>query len=221
MRPFLDSLGRLLIPLLFRVQIKGLENFPLRGPVIMMINHINFSDVAVLSVVMPRHPIGLAKEELLRDPLLGPIIRAYGAIPVRRGEVDRQALRRSQQLLAEGKHVLMVAPEGHRSGDGRLQRAHGGIAFLAVRSDAVVIPVVVTGVEHIWRNVARLRRTAMDVVVGRPFRFSKRDGKTGRDVLRLMTTEAMYQLALLCPSEYRGVYADVSQATVHHLDFDV
>ena len=221
MQPFLDSSARLLISLLFRVQIKGMENFPPRGPVIMMINHINFSDVAVLSIVMPRQPISLAKEELLRNPLLGPIVRAYGAIPIRRGEVDRRALHRSQELLAEGKHVLMVAPEGHRSGDGRLQRAHDGIAFLAVRSDAVVVPVAVTGVEHIWRNVARLRRTAMDVVVGRPFRFSKKNGKTDRDVLRLMTTEAMYQLALLCPPEYRGIYADVSQSTAHHLDFDV
>jgi len=221
MRAFFDSLGRLLIPLLFRLQITGLEKFPSRGPVIMMINHINFSDVAVLCVVMPRQPIGLAKEELLRDPLLGPIMRVYGVIPIRRGEVDRQALRHSQELLAEGKHVLMVAPEGHRSGDGRLQRAHDGIAFLAVRSNAVVVPVAVTGVEHIWRNVARLRRTAADVVVGRPFRFSQKDGKIGRDALRLMTTEAMYQLALLCPPENRGVYADVSQATAHHLDFGV
>jgi 1-acyl-sn-glycerol-3-phosphate acyltransferase len=221
MRSFLDSLGRLLIPLLFRLQIAGVENLALHGPVIMMFNHTNFSDVAILSVVMPRQPIGFAKEELLRNPLLGPIVRTYDAIPVRRGEVDRQALRRAQELLAEGKHVLMVAPEGHRSGDGRLQRAHDGIAYLAVRSDAVVVPVAVTGIEHLWRNVVKLRRTSAHVVVGQPFRFSLKDGKMARDVLRLMTTEAMYQLALLCAPENRGVYADVSQATAHHLDFDV
>ena len=221
MRSFLDSLGRLLIPLVFRLQIAGVENVPSRGPVIMMFNHTNFSDVAILSVVMPRKPVGLAKEELWRNLLLGAVMRLYGAIPVRRGEVDRQALRSSQELLAEGKHVLMVAPEGHRSGDGRLQRAQDGIAYLAVRSDAVVVPVAVTGLEHFWRSITRLRRTRAAIVVGRPFRFSGRDGKLRRDMLRPMTTEAMYQLALLCAPENRGVYADVSQATAHHLDFDI
>lgn len=219
MRRFIDPFARALIRLLFRLRIDGLEHFPARGPVIMMINHINFTDVSVLAVMMPREPVGLAKEELVRHWLLGPFARAYGVIPLKRGTVDRTALRQAEAVLAEAKRALMVAPEGHRSGHGQLQRAHDGLAFLAVRTQAVVAPVAVTGVEHFWRNVLRFRQTDMRVTVGRPFRFALGEAKADRETLRAMTTEAMYQLAALCPPEYRGVYSDLSQSTTHYLEF--
>jgi 1-acyl-sn-glycerol-3-phosphate acyltransferase len=221
MRGLIERFGRLLIRLLFRLQIEGLERFPLQGPVIMMVNHINFTDVSVLSVVMPREPVGLAKQELADHWLLGPIVRLYGVIPIKRGMVDRAALRRAEALLREAKHVLMIAPEGHRSGSGQLQWAHDGVALLAVRTGATVAPVAVTGVENFWRNVLRLRKTDMRVTVGRPFRFVSTQTKPDRETLRAMTTEAMYQLAALCPPEYRGVYADLSRLTTQHLDFNV
>ncbi len=219
MRRVISFFGRLLIRMLFRLQIDGLEKFPAHGPVIMMVNHINFTDVSVLAVMMPREPVGLAKEELYRHWLLGPIVRAFGVIPIKRGMVDRGALRQAEALLKEAKHVLMLAPEGHRSHTGQLQPAHDGGAFLAVRTGALVVPVAVTGVEEFWRNVLHFRQTDMHVVVGRPFHFVTGDVKVDRDTLRTMMTEAMYQLASLCPSEYRGVYSDLSRSTTDYLDF--
>jgi len=221
MRRLMDRLGRLLVRLFFRLEIDGLERFPLQGPVIMMVNHINFTDVSVLTVVMPRQPVGLAKEELYKHWFLGPIVRVWGVIPIKRGTVDRHALRQSEALLREARHVLMVAPEGRRSGSGQLQPAHDGIALLAVRTGAAVAPVAVTGVEHFWRNMLSLRKTAMRVTVGRPFRFVHAEGKPSREVLRAMTTEAMYQLASLCPPEYRGVYSDLSRLSTQYLSFDI
>ena len=221
MRGLIERFGRLLIRLLFRLHIEGLERFPQHGPVIMMVNHINFTDVSVLSVMMPRQPVGLAKQELVEHWLLGPIVRAWGVIPIKRGMVDRAALRQAEALLREARHVLMVAPEGHRSGHGQLQAAHDGVALLAVRTGAIVAPVAVTGVENFWRNVLRLRKTDMRVTVGRPFRFVSTQTRPDRETLRAMTTEAMYQLAALCPPAYRGVYADLSRLTTQHLDFNV
>jgi len=217
---FLDKMGRFLIRTLFDLEVTGLENVPLTGPVILLINHVNFTDVGMLMVLMPRRPVGLAKEELVRHPLLGPIVRAFGVIPVRRGEVDRDALRQSSELLAAGQRVLMIAPEGHRSGHGRLQEAHDGVTFVAVRSGAIVVPVATYGNDRFWRNVFTLRKTQACIVIGRGFRFQTSGGRPDRATLRAMTTEAMYRLGALLPAEYRGVYGDLSQATTEHLDFE-
>jgi len=222
MRGVIDFFGRLLVHVLFRIQIDGLERFPDEGAVIIMSNHVNFSDVCVLSVLMPRQPVALAKQELFASPILGPMVRVYGVIPIARGEVDRTALRRALELLAEGKHVLMIAPEGHRSRDGRLLPGQSGVAFLAVHSRAIVVPIAVVGVEPFWHNVLRFKKTSIRISVGRPFRFNAPDGTHLRGAdLAEMTTEAMYQLALLCPPECRGAYADISQATTNHLDFQL
>ena len=220
-RRLLDPLARALVHLLCRVEIKGLHNIPPEGPVILLANHINFADVSILIALMPRRPVGMAKEEVVRNWLLGPFLRLYGTIPIRRGEVDRQALRRALDVLAEGEHIMMIAPEGHRSGDGRLQKARDGVAFIAIRSNAVVVPVAVMGVEHFWRRMVRFRRTMVRIVVGEGFRFKNPGGKPTRDQLREMTAEAMYRLASLLLPEYRGVYSDLGQAGTRHLDFDV
>jgi 1-acyl-sn-glycerol-3-phosphate acyltransferase len=217
----LDKIGRFLIRTLFDLDVTGLENLPSTGPVILLINHVNFTDVGMLMVLLPRRPVGLAKEELVRNPLLGPIVRAFGVIPVRRGEVDRDALRQSSELLAAGQRVLMIAPEGHRSGHGRLQEAHDGVSFVAIRSGATVVPVATQGNERFWHNVFTLRKTRAHIVIGRGFRFHVSGGRPGRVTLHAMTIEAMYQLAALLPTEYRGVYGDLSQATAKYLDFAV
>jgi 1-acyl-sn-glycerol-3-phosphate acyltransferase len=216
----LDKVGRFLIRTLFDLDVTGLENLPSTGPVILLTNHVNFTDVGMLMILMPRRPVGLAKEELVRNPLLGPIVRTLGVIPVRRGEVDRDALRQSSELLAAGRRVLMIAPEGHRSGHGRLQEAHDGVTFVAIRSGAMLVPIATHGNERFWRNVFTLRKTRAHIVIGRGFRFRVSGGRPDRLALHAMTIEAMYRLAALLPAEYRGVYSDLSQATTKHLDFD-
>jgi 1-acyl-sn-glycerol-3-phosphate acyltransferase len=218
-KQLLDAVGRVVFWLCCRIDMHNLENLPTTGPVILMLNHVNFLDVVVVSVLLPRQPVGMAKEELLQAFVVGPLLRAYGVIPVRRGEVDRQALRRAEALLKEGRHTLMIAPEGHRSGSGQLQAGRAGLAFIAVRNQALVVPVAVSGGEHVWRNLLALRRTKLTLSFGPGFRFKTTGTKLDHDSLRLMTEEAMYQLAVLLPPAYRGMYSDVAQATNDYLEF--
>lgn len=219
-RLFLNWVGRVLAGALFRLEIAGLEHVPADGPAILMANHINFADVCLLVVLMPREPVGLAKEELVRHPLLGLPLQAMGVIPIKRGEVDREALRRCQVVLAEGRRMLLIAPEGHRSGRGQLQTAHDGVTFIALRAGATVVPVGVIGVERFWRSLLTLHKTRAEIRVGPGFRFAPKGAKIDRNLLRAMTTEAMYRLAMLLPPEYRGVYSDLSRATTEHLEFE-
>ena len=213
-----NSVVRILAKILLKLEVVGLENVPSEGPLILAITHTNFLDPALAGAVMPRELVIMSKIENFRHPLFGIIARLYGAFPVRRGEVDRQAIRRSLEVLAGGGALLM-APEGTRSGDGRLQKGHDGMTFIALRADAPILPMAITGVEHFWTNLAKLCRTPVEIVIGSAFRFSPGQERVGRAIMSRMTEEGMYQLASLLPPERRGVYSDLDSATEDYLAF--
>ncbi len=192
--------------------VEGIENIPARGPAILMINHIAFIDSIVVLNVMPRNIIPLAKIEVYEYPVVGIFPRLWEVIPVRREEVDRRAVKQVLQVLGAGEIVLM-APEGTRSP--QLQRGKEGVAYMASRSDAPVIPVAVQGTEGFpaLRFTAAWKEPGAVVKFGRPFRFRSEYRHAGRDQLRQMTDEALYILAAMLPIERRGVYADLSKAT--------
>ena len=214
-----NALIRLLARLLLvRVQVTGLEHVPKEGRLMIMFNHINFLDGPLVLGIIPRDTVAMTKYETFRDPILGPLAWLYGAFPVRRGEVDRRALQRAREVLVQGT-ALLYSPEGHRSGHGRLQRAKHGLAYIALQTEAMILPVAVTGVEDFWRNVRRLRRTDVQITIGRPFRFAASQEPLSRDLRRELTAQAMYQLAKLLPAHYRGFYNDLSQAAEGRLRF--
>jgi 1-acyl-sn-glycerol-3-phosphate acyltransferase len=142
----------------------------------------------------------------------------WEAIPLRRGEADHAAIRRALHALREGG-ILALAPEGTRSGDGRLQRGHPGVVMLALLSGAPLLPVVYYGGEHFRGNLSRLRRTDFHIVVGRPFHLEAGGARVTRDLRQRMVDEVMYQLAALLPPGYRGTYADLSCAAETYLRF--
>jgi 1-acyl-sn-glycerol-3-phosphate acyltransferase len=180
--------------------------------------HTNFLDPALAGAVMPREVVIMSKVENFYHPFLGIIVRLYGAFPVRRGEVDRQAIRRSLEVLAGGQTLLM-APEGTRSGDGRLQKGHDGMTFIALRANAPILPMAIVGGERFWANLSRLRRTPVKIIIGKVFRFSSAQKRVGREIMGKMTEEGMYQLASLLPPERRGVYSNLDLATEEYLAF--
>lgn len=215
-------LRRMLKSVVFRFMIKidqveGLENFPLEGPAILMINHIAFFDPVVVLGNLPRNIVPIAKAEGFRNPILYLWLRLWRVIPLHRGEVDRAALREILQVLAAGE-VVLIAPEGTRSSG--LQRARAGVAFLGYRSGAPIIPVALEGTRGFPTiNPVRWRQPGAVVRLGRPFRFRPVPSRPGREQLRQMTDEAMYILASMLPEDRRGVYADLSAATLETIEF--
>lgn len=218
-RRLLNFLLRIAFKLLLNLEVVGLENVPLEGPLILMINHTSLIDPAMAGGVMPREVVAMAKVESFHDPILGILVRLYGAFPVRRGEVDLQATRRALEVLRNGE-VLLMAPEGTRSKECRLQPGHDGMTFIALRANAPILPMAITGTNDFSSNLKRLRRTDVKIVIGEPFRFRPSGEKVRRDVLHQMTEEAMYQLAAILPPEYRGVYSDLDSATEQFLVFE-
>jgi 1-acyl-sn-glycerol-3-phosphate acyltransferase len=198
-------------------RVEGLEHFPATGPVILMINHIAFVDPIVVLACLPRNIVPMAKEEVYRYPVWGIFPRLWGVIPVRRGEVDRRALRHALAVLQAGE-VILVAPEGTRGPS--LREGKEGVAYLGARSGATVIPVAVEGTCGFPAlNLARWREPGAVVRLGRGFRFRAEGGRPGRAVLRQMTDEAMTVLAELLPVERQGAYAARVGTPPQLLDF--
>lgn len=190
-------------------RVEGLENVPREGPALLMINHIAFIDPIVVMHVLKRNITPLAKIEVYSYPIIGILPRLWGVIPVRREDVDRRAVQMVLEVLRAGE-IVLVAPEGTRSP--KLQQGKAGIAYLASRSGAPVVPVAIQGSEGFpairfsesWKN------QGASVKFGRAFNFRQEYSQAGLDQLRQMTDEAMYQLAVLLPPERRGYYSDLS-----------
>ncbi len=211
---------RIAVRLLTRLRVQGLENVPRQGPFILLINHIHYLDPFVVAAAMPRPITAMSKIENLSLPVFGLVFRLWGAIPVRRGEVDRQAIKKVFQELKDEDTLLLVAPEGTRSPDRTLQDTHNGLAYIAHRSQTAIIPVAITGTADFHQQLKRLRRTPMQLKLGRPFYLRAPSRRLGRQTLQTMTSEAMYQLAALLPPDHRGLYSDLEQATetyIHYL----
>lgn len=198
-------------------RVEGLENLSPQGPAILMINHTAFFDPMVVAGCLPRNVVPLAKEEGCRHPIWGPALNLWEVIPVKRGQVDRRALRKALQVLAAGE-VILLAPEGTRNPS--LQQGKVGVAYLGHRSGAPIIPVALEGTAGFPTiNPARWRQPGAVVRLGRPFRFRPFSGRLRRERLRQMTDEAMYVLAAMLPEARRGVYADLSAATTETIEF--
>lgn len=209
-----------LLRILCRIDDADLARVPEQGPLIIILNHINFVEVPVMYThLQPRSLTGFVKAETQANPILGPLLFAlWGGIPLQRGEADITAFRQALQVLEQGR-ILAVAPEGTRSGHGRLQQGHPGTAFLAFRSGAPVLPMVTYGGESFWNNLRRLRRTDFRIVVGQPFYLNAKATRVTRQIRQQMADEIMYQMAALLPPTHRGIYSDLKAATETYLRF--
>jgi 1-acyl-sn-glycerol-3-phosphate acyltransferase len=161
---------------------------------------------------------GFAKASSWDNPLLARLFDMWRAIPLERGEADMKAIRRALAALEQGE-ILAVAPEGTRSGDGRLGRGIPGVVLLAQRSRAPLLPLVYYGAENYRENLRRLSRTDFYVAVGRQFTLETQGVRMTPEVRQQIVDEMMYQLAAMLPERYRGAYADLDAATMEYLRF--
>ena len=194
-----------LVHFLYRYTVIGKENVPRHGPLIVAVNHLHMLDPGIVAPAIPRQIITLAAGKWKEHFAVRSFLQLAGVIYVRRGKVDRRALRACLDILHQGR-VLALAPEGTRSRTGMLQRAKPGITYLATKAGAVILPVGFWGVEKIgqWK---RFKRPQCHITIGRPFRLPRLPGERTADTLQDMADKVMLRIGLLLPEAYRGVYA--------------
>ena len=198
-------LTRMILFLFTRWQVLGREHIPDKGPLLVVANHLNLADPPIVGISIKRQAMFLAKEELFRSRIQRYIVRNCGAFPIRRGGMNRDALRFAEQWFGRGK-VLIVFPEGRRSMEAQLVDAFSGSALIAVRNRVPVLPVGIYGTERITGLTWWLRRPEITVNIGHPFNLPSMDGKVTKEQLAAFTHSIMGRIAELLPEEYRGQY---------------
>jgi 1-acyl-sn-glycerol-3-phosphate acyltransferase len=196
-----------------RVDDAALVRIPAEGPLILVVNHINFLDAPLLYThLLPRPMTGFVKVETWDNPIFNYLFTMWKAIPIRRGEADLLAFRMAKHAL-ENKKILVIAPEGTRSGDGKLQAGKPGFALLASMTKAPILPMAFYGGEYFWDNIHHLSRTDFHIRVGRPMQLVEGLDIKDKDIRQQITDEVMMGVAALLPLENRGVYSKPMQYT--------
>ncbi|HLX35347.1 MAG TPA: (d)CMP kinase [Candidatus Limnocylindrales bacterium] len=221
---------RVIARLLARIHFEGDRQELPKGALIVAANHASSADPPILGAFLNARldrPINwLGKRELLELPIVGWAMRQAAIHPVDRRAADVDAFRTAMRILESG-NVLAVFPEGTRSRDGALQEVREGVAVLALRSGAPVLPVGFADTDRFWPRGKLLPHPGREVTVrfGKPFVVADElglaagdgaDGASGRDrrqVKEAATRLIMTRIAELLPPRQRGVYAaDVERA---------
>ncbi|MDF2713315.1 MAG: plsC [Paenibacillus sp.] len=168
----------------YRIEASGQENIPSEGAVILCSNHISTLDPPLVGTPLERKVFFMAKAELFKIPLFGPLIAGLGAFPVKRGGVSKESIRHALQLLGDGG-VLGIFPEGTRGGG----MGKKGAASLAVRSGATVIPVAIIGKYKLFGK--------LKVVYGKPVDLSAMREAANSDSLEQATEHIMASIRKL------------------------
>jgi 1-acyl-sn-glycerol-3-phosphate acyltransferase len=161
-----------------RVRYYGSDRIPQHGGVVLALNHLSWIDIPCFGVACPRNTYFLAKSEAHEVPGLGQFIRTFGSFAVRRGESDREAVRRMREVVRDG-HVLGIFVEGTRQKSGVPGEAQPGAAMVAVQEGVPVVCGAIYGSEQ-WKlgNFA-----PATVAWSEPLRFDRlpRGGKGYRE----------------------------------------
>lgn len=202
------AMFRPLLNIFFSWKVKGKENIPLNGPLIVIANHVHLLDPLFLSFSFPRWINFMAKEELFRSPFLRPILRWAGSFSVRRqGKIrEKQKVLKSAKDILDGGLILGMFPEGSRSHDGRLRKGKAGSAVIASRTNAPLLPVAIVGTDKIKGLSWLWKRPGIAINIGKPFKLPPTNDKLSKSQMQLLTTQLMREIATLLPTEYQGAY---------------
>ena len=168
------TLARLLGKFFFRVRILHRERMLQTGPVILASNHQSYLDPPLAGTAVNRAIFFLARNTLLKVPVLGWLLPKLNVIPVDQDGGDRSALKALIRALKAG-HGVLVFPEGSRTEDGNLQPAQPGVGFIIAKTLAPVVPMRIFGAHEAWPRGGSLHLRPITVVVGEPMYFSEAD----------------------------------------------
>lgn len=164
---FFKNLFFVLFKVFHRIKVVGAEHVPMTGPVILAANHVSNWDPLIVGGSAPRQLVFLAKASLFKIPLVGLAMRGWGATPVERGHSHQASIKQWVAALEQGK-ALGIFPEGKRNREhtDRMLKLQSGLAMLATKTGAPIVPVAVINSDRLFRSFKQLK-----VIIGAPIAF--------------------------------------------------
>lgn len=208
-RPVLRAFFRGIFHVLGKVKVTGKENVPCGTPYVVAINHVSIFDPPLTASFWPEQLEILGASDVFERPGQGLVLKAYGVIPVHRGDYDRSLFTKIISIIKSGK-PLLIAPEGGRSHVTSMQRAMPGVAYIVEQTKVPVVPVGLVGTtEDYWQKAKSGQRPGLEMRIGKPIVLPEITAKgTEKHEARQANADlVMNHLAGLLPEEYRGVYA--------------
>ena len=203
------NIGNLLARFCFRafgrLDISGTEGVPKFGPLIIVSNHLALNDPPVLVAAIPRPLYFIGKKELFSNRITRFAMRSFHVSSFDRSGAGIDAVRVLMQNL-ERDRAVAIFPEGSRSPDGTMQRGMLGVIYLAIKSQAAILPVGLTGTEKfpLWRIAFPFRK--INAKIGPPFTLPVIEGRPSKEVMSSLMDMVMGRIADQLPLEYRGFY---------------
>lgn len=208
-RRFFKMIGALAFRIFAKVEVVGSENLPEKGPIIVVANHFNFADPAILIHILPWHLEFLAGTNRPAAPnkLTASLPELWGVYNVQRGTSSRYAFNASSAILAQNG-ILAIFPEGGAWAT-VLRPARPGVPLIAAMNQAPILPIGIDGMTDFFPLRPFFNRPKITLTVGKPFGpydVSGR-GKDRRVQLDQIGEELMQKIAELLPAEQRGICA--------------
>jgi len=198
-------LGRFCFRAFGRLEISGAEGVPQFGPLIVVSNHLSLNDPPLLVAAIPRPLFFIGKKELFGNSFFRFLMTAFHVSPFDRSAAGIDAVRVLMQNL-ERDRAVVIFPEGTRSPDHAMQKGMLGVVYLAMKSQAPILPVGVTSTHKfpLWRVPFPFKRLKANI--GQPFTLPVIEGHPSKEVMSSMLDMVMARIAALLPPEHRGVY---------------
>ncbi|MEJ2758792.1 MAG: lysophospholipid acyltransferase family protein, partial [Anaerolineales bacterium] len=155
--------------LLIRVRLTGLENIPLGEPYLIAANHISIFEPPFILAFWPEIPEAIAGHDVWERSGQGLLVKWYGALPVHRGEYDREIIKNMLGALRSGR-PLLIFPEGGRSHTTGMRRAMPGVAYMVEKAGVPILPVAIKGTRYnALALLKKLKRPTFEMRIGKPF----------------------------------------------------
>ena len=211
-RRLLLFVGRILIHLLTRLEIKGRENLPQQGPVILAGNHVSSLEPVILGIFSPRLVEFLGNGDIPFDPAYAWIVKAYDLIPVNRGNIDRDAVKKSLDVLAQGG-FLGIFPEGGLWNPAQME-SQLGIALISQRAQVPIVPIGFGGMHGALASTFKLKRPHLVMHIGKmmPAVRVSENNESHKAYLQKAANQIMHHIDALIPEEDKQQVHKVNQS---------
>jgi len=209
-RPVLKVVFRGIFHILASVKVMGKENIPYGRPYVAAMNHVSMFDPPFAAAFWPEYLEIIGAADVFEKPGQGQVLRAYGVIPVHRGDYDRSLFIKIISILSSG-YPMLIAPEGGRSHVTAMKRALPGVAYIVEKTNVPVVPVGLVGTtSDFWQKARRGNRPSLEMRIGKPITLPEitERGAEKHKARQRNADLVMNHLAGLLPADYRDVYAE-------------